>query len=184
MSKSQSEKNAEKKAMLTGGNKTGRGGKVALLAVVVLIASAAAFFFTGKNTVVEPAQAAVAPTSGDAGASIPLSSLQDGQAKFFKYDDGKGVAVRYFAVKGTDGRIHTAFDACDSCWPEGKGYKQNEDRMVCQNCRMVFDINKIGEVHGGCNPSPLKAEVTGDKVFISYKDLSDGRHFFDLPKDK
>jgi uncharacterized membrane protein len=32
---------------------------------------------------------------------------------------------------------------------------------------------------GGCNPVPLKAEVTGDAVIISEADVAAGSHYFE-----
>ena len=56
--------------------------------------------------------------------SIPLDDIGT-EAKFFEYEsDGK--TVRFFAVKGSDGDIKTAFDACDVCFNSRKGYSQEE----------------------------------------------------------
>lgn len=179
-------KNAAKRAAVLeeGGRKKSSAALLVVLAGVLLAAGGAWFAFSGKAGP-ETAQAAVSVSAqGGEGVSIALSDLGDEKAKFYSYDDGKGTPVRYFAVLGKDGKVHTAFDACDACWPEGKGYKQNGDKMVCQNCRMVFDITRIGDVHGGCNPSPVKSETRGGKVFIAYNDLAAGKRFFDFSKER
>jgi len=32
---------------------------------------------------------------------------------------------------------------------------------------------------GGCNPIPLKAQVTGNAVIVSEADIAAGRHYFE-----
>lgn len=167
----------------------GDGGKsrtpVAIIASALMVFAIAGYFLIGGKPAVDVAEAASVVSAAD-GKSINLSisDFGDGKAKFYSYEDGKGPVVRYYAVKGTDGNIHTAFDACDSCWSEGKGYKQSGDLMLCQNCRQTFPINKIGEVRGGCNPSPLPSRVEGGKLVIDVADIAVGAHYFDLPKEK
>ena len=83
---------------------------------------------------------------------IPLAELQPQQASFYRITlDGK--EIRFFAVKGSDGRIRTALDACDVCFKERKGYQQQGDVMLCRNCNLTFPIDRIGPSSvGGCNP--------------------------------
>jgi uncharacterized membrane protein len=52
-------------------------------------------------------------------------------AKFFSYDTGSA-GVNFFAVIGSDGQFHTAFDACDVCFDAKKGYYQQGSEMVCR----------------------------------------------------
>ena len=78
--------------------------------------------------------------------------------------------------------IRAAFDACDVCWPSGKGYYQDGDVMVCRNCGRRFASVKINEVKGGCNPAPLKRTITGDKLVIQTSDILAGKQYFDFSK--
>lgn len=114
--------------------------------------------------------------------SYPVKTFQDGKAQFYQYRTGNGITVKYFILKSSDGVIRAAFDACDVCWPEGKGYKQKGDSMVCVNCGKRFAPIRVGEVQGGCNPAPLKREVAGDKVVIKLKDLLEGKKYFNFAK--
>jgi uncharacterized membrane protein len=123
---------------------------------------------------------AAAPTSVSASAgkvSIPVADLNDGQAHFYSYQ-GQGGKIPFFVIKGKDGTLRAAFDACDVCYKEKKGYEQKGELMVCKNCNQTFPVAKIGTVSGGCNPSPLKTTLAGATLEIAVGDLEAGAHYF------
>lgn len=110
--------------------------------------------------------------------SIPLSAVADGKAHFYRFTDG-GKNLDFFVVKGSDGAVRTAFDACDVCFREKKGYEQQGEVMICKNCNKKFAIDRIGpHAIGGCNPSYLPNSQAGGKVAISVADLKGGVRFF------
>ena len=110
--------------------------------------------------------------------AIPVSDVSDGKAHFFQYSNG-GKEIRFFVVKGSDGNLHSAFDACDACYREKKGYVQQGDMMVCKNCNMKFQTSRIGRGSaGGCNPSPLSHASDGRNVVFKVSDLATGVRFF------
>ncbi|MDD5503524.1 MAG: DUF2318 domain-containing protein, partial [Candidatus Thermoplasmatota archaeon] len=102
--------------------------------------------------------------------SIPASEISTA-VSWYQYNYG-GVAVKFFAVKGGDGKIRTAFDACDVCYPEKKGYSQDGAYMSCNNCGKKFAVNSIGtdNTKGGCWPGYLPRTISGDNVQISESD--------------
>ncbi len=108
---------------------------------------------------------------------IPVSDITN-QAKFFSHNDG-GNEVRFFAVRGSDGIIRTAFDACDVCGGK-KGYRQQGNDMLCNNCGLFFDIDDLGRKNrgGGCWPTYLSHEVQGNYVIIKESELSAGKWMF------
>ncbi len=112
----------------------------------------------------------------------PVKSFEGGKAKFFEYKTGDRVAIKYFILKSSDGVIRAAFDACDVCWREGKGYMQNGDFMVCRNCGQRFASVRVNEVKGGCNPAPLAREIKEGNVVIKAGDLLAGKQYFSLSK--
>jgi uncharacterized membrane protein len=114
--------------------------------------------------------------------AYPVSTFQDGKARYYEYKAGDGITVKYFILKSSDGIIRAAFDACDVCWPEGKGYAQKGDFMVCRNCGRRFASIRVNEVQGGCNPAPLKREVAGDRLVIKVKDILEGKKYFNFAK--
>lgn len=119
---------------------------------------------------------AVPPTQ----VTYPENTFANGKARHFTYKTEDGVAIRYFILKSSDGVIRAAFDACNVCWPENKGYSQKGDVMVCNNCGRRFPSARINEVHGGCNPVSLNRKVERDTVILYVADLLKGKHYFDF----
>ncbi len=147
--------------------------RTALAVVTLLIGVGAVSAFNipglGKSEKVKPANGMV---------TVPLAKVSDGKAHLYRIADG-GKDIGFFVVKGSDGAIHTAFDACDVCFREKKGYVQQGDYMVCKNCNKKFAITMIGLMSGGgCNPSHLEHTETGGNVVIKVADLKPGARFF------
>lgn len=110
--------------------------------------------------------------------SIPTSKVDGGKARYFKFSD-KGKEIRFFIIKAADGTYRTAFDACDACFREKKGYEQQGNMMVCKNCNMRFATDRIGpHAVGGCNPSHLPSSQKGSQIVIRATDLQDGARYF------
>ena len=76
------------------------------------------------------------------------------------------------------GKVRVALDVCDSCWQSGKGYKQQGDSMVCQNCGQAFHADRIGLRKGGCNPHPVAYSLADAAVVIPVTELQAGVRFF------
>ena len=123
-------------------------------------------------------------SAGSPGEEItyPVKTFQDGKARYYEYKTNDKITVKYFILKSSDGIIRAAFDACDVCWPEGKGYQQKGDYMVCRNCGRRFASVKVNVITGGCNPGALQREVSGDKLVIKVKDILEGKKYFNFPK--
>jgi uncharacterized membrane protein len=110
--------------------------------------------------------------------TIPITKLDDGKARFYKFEDG-GKEIAFFVAKAADGSIKTAFDACDACYKSKKGYEQQGDKMNCKNCNQKFAINRLGpNATGGCNPSFLPHSQAGNTITIKVSDLKSGARFF------
>jgi uncharacterized membrane protein len=153
---------------------------VALLAVVAV---GTAFYFIGTAAIpgtqtIGAAEASVTPVVAGNEVTFPESAFADGKAQFFEYRTPDGKRVKYFIIKSSDGVVRAAFDACDVCWESGKGYKQKDDFMVCQNCGRRFQSTKVNVVTGGCNPSALTRTVRDGKVVITAQALDEGRRLF------
>ena len=113
----------------------------------------------------------------DGRISIPVEDIDDGKAHYFQYHN-EGGAVKFFVVKSPDGQIRAAFDACDVCFPAKKGYSQDGDFMICNNCGRRFHSNRINVEEGGCNPAPLRRKMAGDQLVIDVKDVITGGRYF------
>lgn len=115
----------------------------------------------------------------DESRSINLNMLSD-DAQFFE-EEVDGVDIKFFAMRDDEGNVKTAFDACDVCYHSKKGYTQEGDYMVCNNCGNKYHISGIGtenKAGGGCWPSYLPSEIEGDEVIIKESDLMKGKHKF------
>lgn len=113
----------------------------------------------------------------DGKIQIPIKDVNDGKAHYYQYKNG-GSTVKFFVVKSSDGTIRAAFDACDVCFPAKKGYSQDGDFMVCNNCGRKFHSSRINVEKGGCNPAPLIREVAGKHLVINVADVIPGSRFF------
>ena len=108
---------------------------------------------------------------------IPIKAVNDGKAHFYSIDaDGK--EVRFFVLKSSDGVMRAALDACDICYKAGKGYSQDGEYMVCDNCGLKFHSNKINDVKGGCNPVPVNRVERDGQVVLSLNELKSNASYF------
>lgn len=108
---------------------------------------------------------------------ISVGDVSDGKAHFYSFQNA-GKTVKFFVVKSPDGVIRAAFDACDVCYHAKKGYSQEGDFMICNNCGMKFHSSRVNVVEGGCNPAPLKREKVGEELVIKVDDILLGNRFF------
>ena len=181
---SQKEKNARpdnraaKKEAVLGTNKKNRMALIVALACAVVLIGAGIFLFALKGKQAPPNISAAGTT-----VTYPAELFNDGKARFFEYKTGNGITTKYFVLKSSDGVIRAAFDACDVCWPQGKGYYQEGDSMVCRNCGRRFASIRVNEVTGGCNPGSLAQQVVGGQVRIQVKDILEGEKYFRFPKE-
>ena len=74
-----------------------------------------------------------------------------------------------------------AIDACDVCHAALKGYSQDGEWMVCNNCGQRFHVDGIGEENqdGGCNPGFIMVEITEDYVLIEPEVLEASSWYFE-----
>jgi len=172
---------------------------------LALVIGAAAFAFTRPSAVVADvssgvvigsptdsanegeAQPAAAATSGhdpyplvaaeDGSMRFPLSTFDDGKAHYYTYMNG-GQPIEFFILKSQDGVVRAAFNACDVCFQAKRGYSQDGDEMICNNCGRRFPSDQINVVQGGCNPSPLQRSVDGDYLVVQETDIIAGQGYF------
>jgi len=146
------------------------------MGIVVLIAI---FIFTKGFGLFNSTITSVANPSGDKDFKIPLSEISE-NAKWYEYKSN-GVTIRFFVVKANDGSIKTAFDACDVCYRYRKGYRQEGNYMVCNNCGNRYPIIGLGTENknpGGCWPGYLPNKIDGQYLVIKKSDLDKGAYRF------
>jgi uncharacterized membrane protein len=153
-------------------NRTKLLAAIAVAAVLVVaggfIVLSAGGWLNGTGTSSSNTQATEV-TADQGVVKIPLSDISN-SLSFYSYKSN-GTAIKFFAVKGSDGNVHVAFDTCDVCGP--KGYTQSGNDVVCHNCGKHFSINSIGTANlsGGCWPSHLPMNISGNSIVIKTSDL-------------
>ncbi len=108
---------------------------------------------------------------------IAIKKVSDGRPHYYKVPVN-GRDIKFFLVMSNDGVVRAAFDACDVCFPEGKGYRQEGDHMICNNCGQQFHESMINVIKGGCNPAPIDRIFDQSRVYISMDSLEQGAMFF------
>jgi len=163
-----------------------RKGKSTLIlaAVAVVLVGVAIYLVIGASkdnptaTAVSTGPASTASTAPESrDIRISLSDLSS-TAKFFDYKLSDNRPVRFFVLKSSDGVYRAALDACDTCYHAKKGYHQEGDDMICNNCGLHFHSAKINEVHGGCNPIGLPRTIEGNQLVIKASELESRGGYF------
>ena len=108
---------------------------------------------------------------------LPLATFDDYKAHYYTYMD-EGRSIEFFVLKSRDGVVRAAFNACDVCFGAKRGYSQDGDVMVCNNCGSRFPADQINVLRGGCNPAPLDRAVDGDSLVIQAEDIVTGLGYF------
>ncbi len=151
-----------------------RGKLLALVLVAAVVVVAVGWSFLGTSAM---KYQQLKPNHGM--LSIPVAGVSDGQAHFFSLASGKS-SIDFFVLKDKSGVLRAAFDACDVCYKAKKGYRQEGDFMVCNNCNMKFRSDRINDISGGCNPAPLNRTVEGAHLVVAESDVKAGAWYFGL----
>jgi uncharacterized membrane protein len=147
----------------------------ALGAVLVVLAILMVVVVRTRTT--GPAAVAAAGAGGG-DVLLPVADFSDGVAKFYRYTTLSGRELRFFVMKSSDGVVRAAFDTCDVCYRERRGYRQEGDAMVCNNCGQQFPSRDINVLRGGCNPAPIERAVEGNTVVLRASALEAGAWYF------
>jgi uncharacterized membrane protein len=154
---------------------------VTLIAVLLVLAGVGVYLVSSAShdnptaTAVATNTPSSAPDSRD--IKISLSDLGS-TAKFFDYKLSDNKPIRFFVIKSSDGVYRAALDACDTCYHAKKGYHQEGDDMICNNCGLHFHSAQINEVHGGCNPVGLPRTIEGNQLVIKASELESRGGYF------
>src|SRR5215510_504086 len=153
---------------------------ILLTVLVVLVGIGAYLVLSATNE--NPSATSVAttpasPSTDSRDIRVALSELS-GTAKFFDYKLSDNKPIRFFVIKSSDGVYRAALDACDTCYHAKKGYHQEGDDMICNNCGLHFHSAQVNEVHGGCNPVGLPRTIEGNQLVIKASELESRGGYF------
>ncbi len=113
---------------------------------------------------------------------IPAASV--GQTARFCSWSAAGKTIRFFAVRGTDGEVRTAFDNAYCCYHKDLGERQDGAVMVCNMCGARYPIDDLNRLNlnatsvSQCCPADLPHTVAGSDVLMRKSDLEAGAYLF------
>ncbi len=181
----------EKKARVLARDK--KWVKIAFPVAGVLFAVLALWVFytiygNKSSMVSDKATAAHAGTSGSTSPAVQvkqesgevrvsLADLDDKKPHFYVFQTG-GKDIRFFLLRDAEGGVRAALDACHNCFRAKRGYRQEGNTVICNNCGMSFKYENIGIVNGGCNPISITKKMAGQFVVLKTQDLEAGAKFF------
>ena len=163
---------ARRKALWTARRERLWMASVYVCSFIFIVMVTAGFIYEKSASALSPATA-VSFVHGQ--IAVPLNQVYDGDLHRYEAKVGE-VEVRFWIYQKPDGKIATLFDACEICGPVG--FYKGPNGIVCKNCAAPINPQSVG-MPGGCNPIPLKAEVTSDAVIISEADVAAGSHYFE-----
>jgi uncharacterized membrane protein len=108
---------------------------------------------------------------------IAMKKVSDGRPHYYRIALSEK-EIKFFVLMSDDGIVRVAFDACDVCYPEKRGYRQDGDFMICNNCGQSFHETKINIIKGGCNPAPVDRIFDNQFVYVSIDSLQQGTSYF------
>ena len=114
----------------------------------------------------------------DGRISIPLSQVNDGKVHFYTYRHS-GKRINFFVRTDGKGTISSYFDACYTCYKKKKGYRQEGEDIICNECSMKFGLaeEKWSE-KDGCNPILLKSSREDNRLLIDTAVIERGAKLF------
>ena len=95
---------------------------------------------------------------------IDTSVLEVGVPKFYTYPFHEK-HVNFFVVKIGD-RILSFLDACTSCYPHKRGYRYEDNAVICRDCNVRLPIDKLEKGIGNCYPIKIEGRIEKGKYLI------------------
>jgi FTR1 family protein len=163
---------ARRKALWTARRERLWMASVYLFSFAFIVMVTASFIYEKSASALSPATEVA---FSDGKVSIPLKQVYDGELHRYQAKEG-ATEVRFWLYQKPDGKIATLLDACEICGPVG--FYKGSQGVICKNCAAPINPQSVG-MAGGCNPIPLKAQVTDDAVIISEADIAAGSHYFE-----
>jgi high-affinity iron transporter len=163
---------ARRKALWTARRERLWMASVYMFSFAFIVMVTASFIYEKSASALSPATEV---TFVNGKVSIPLKDVYDGELHRYEANEG-GVEVRFWLYQKPDGKIATLLDACEICG--ALGFYKGPHGVVCKNCAAPINAQSVG-MAGGCNPIPLRAQVTDDAVVVSEADIAAGRHYFE-----
>jgi uncharacterized membrane protein len=100
----------------------------------------------------------------DGSVYVSFDQVSDGHLHRFGYTTDSGVTIRFIVIKKPNASSYgIGLDACDICGETG--YYEKDDKVVCNLCDVVMNINTIG-FKGGCNPIIIDYSISDGYIIV------------------
>ena len=118
---------------------------------------------------------------------LKTSIFNDNQARFYNVKMPASLAggplgktIYFFVVKDRNGIYRAAANACAVCFKTYKGFHQEGNEIVCNNCGNRYPVERIATEKGGCNPGPINPnlEVENGEIIVKKADLEQVSNLF------
>lgn len=110
--------------------------------------------------------------------TIDVSDLANGTVRFFRFLNYGNQEVLFFVGRDQHGTVQVAFDANEICYKLKRGYRHQEEWVVCNKCDKAFRLAEVNDGDGGCKPVPLPHRLRGDQLILVEADILTGWRFF------
>jgi uncharacterized membrane protein len=100
----------------------------------------------------------------DGAVYVSFDQVSDGHLHRFGFTTDGGVTIRFIVIKKPNASSYgIGLDACDICGETG--YYEKDDKVVCNLCDVVMNINTIG-FKGGCNPIIIDYSISDGYIIV------------------
>lgn len=109
----------------------------------------------------------------DGKVAIPTAGFEVNKVKFFNVTLPDGTTVYFMVLKDAEGKFRVAANGNRQCAKYGKGYVQEDDKLVCTICEKSYSVEDFAIEKPDCNPFPINAneKVDGSNVVIGVSEL-------------
>ena len=108
-------------------------------------------------------------------ALIDLAELTPGKTRHFQLGE---TGIKFFAYKGMDGVVVTAFDTCKLCWSQRQGFSQRGEMMSCNSCGKESMITAIADFGHDCSPIVIRHRILDGNIRIEAGEFLSGAKYF------
>lgn len=124
------------------------------------------FALTLTITVSACTQEPVYPSPLQQGSDIIVDTtgLAEDTPVFYSYRSGKKT-VNFFVLKLHD-KVLSFADACATCYTHKRGYRAEDDVVVCRSCNQRFSVYKLEKGVGGCFPLKIAGRMEKNRYVI------------------
>lgn len=114
----------------------------------------------------------------DGAVHLDVGDLGNSQARFYRFLNSGNQEVFFFVGRDEGGTLQVAFDANELCAKLKRGYRHEEDWLVCNKCDKSFRLAEVNAGGGGCKPIPLEHRLQGSELILTENDILKGWRYF------